>query len=91
MTQLRKNHLDYYYTKDDKGKEVQRSFLNKRAAVTAQRSGVAVNVWPYAPNGEFPLLRHDRRGFLPKKGKKRNTTHARLKRRNKARLRMHKR
>ena len=86
MTQLRKNYLPYYYTKNARGKEEQRTFLNKQMYQAPGPGGI-VNIWPYGPNGEFPVIRHDNRGFLPKKGKKRNMTHSRIKRRLKARRR----
>lgn len=89
MTQLRKEHLPYYYTeeKTPKGvKRTQHSFLNRRAFLLQQKSrNTGVAVWPYSPNGEFPVRNHDRRDFLPKKGKKRNMTHTRIKRRRKHR------
>lgn len=87
MTQLRKQYLTYYYTKDSKGKYVKHDYLNRRA-FNLQRActpSLAMQYWPYSPNGEFPVRHHDERGFLPKKGKRRNMTHARLKRRSKAR------
>ena len=92
MTQLRKQYLTYYYAKEEqkgafgkvKIKEVKRDFKNRMALMLAKANdpSLATVIWPYAPNGEFPLIRHDERGFLPRKGKKRNMTHARQKRRN---------
>lgn len=92
MTQLRKQHLTYYYAREEqkgafggvKTKEVKRDFVNRKAFMLMKASdpSMATLFWPYAPNGCFPVIRHDVRGFLPRKGKKRNMTHARQKRRN---------
>ena len=84
----------YYVREEQKGafgktkvKEVKRDFINRRAfeLMKASDPSMALMYWPYAPNGCFPLLHHDRRDFLPRKGKKRNMTHARQKRRNRRR------
>lgn len=41
------------------------------------------------PNAVFPC-KHEKRDFLPMRGKKHNRTHARMKRKNKARIRARK-
>lgn len=82
MSHLQKRYTDYFYREEGKGEQKK---LIKFPYMT--REGF-MRLYPMAvlpgPNAVFPC-KHEQRGFLPKKGKKSNRTHARLKRKYKAR------
>ena len=87
MSHLRRRYLDYFYKEGGKGRRVRLVKVNyvKLADFIAANPMVAI---PGA-NGVFPC-EHESRGFLSSNGKKSNRTHARYKRRNKARIKARK-
>lgn len=87
MSHLSRRYLDYFYRAEGKGRKeklVKVSYM-KRSAFMEQNPMLAVQ----GPNAVFPC-EHEERGFVSQKGKKSNHTHARYKRRNKARIRARK-
>lgn len=87
MSHLSRRYLDYFYREGGKGKKeelVKVSYM-KRSAFMEQNPMLAVQ----GLNAVFPC-EHEERGFVSQKGKKSNHTHARYKRRNKARIRARK-
>lgn len=87
MSHLSRRYTDYFYREEGKGDK------KKLIKVPYMTREEFMRMYPMAvlpsPNGAFPC-QHEERGFLPKKGKKRNRTHARYKRKNKARIRARK-
>lgn len=78
MSHLSRRYTNFFYVED--GRKLKRVFYLKR--------GEFLSRFPLSnlpgPNGIFPCD-HEKRDFLSKKGKKHNTTHARMKRKHKAR------
>lgn len=84
MSHLQRVYTDYYYRTPENGN---RNRLDKYAYLKKEEY---VKMFPMAgipgANGDFPC-KHEERGFLSKNGKKRNRTHARMKRNRKYRVR----
>ena len=91
MSHLSRRYTEHYYVEGAKGELVKKEVLhlNSPKYIRMQQDrGIAAQ--PYEmPNAVFPC-QHEERGFLSQKGKKSNHTHARWKRRNKARIRARK-
>lgn len=87
MSHLSRHYLDYFYVERGRGEKKQlvkvRYLKNREFASTNNLAHLDAPI--FKANGIFPYS-HDRRDFLPQKGKKHNRTKARMKRRNKARL-----
>lgn len=87
MSHLSRRYLDYFYRKSGKGKK------NGLVKVPYMKRSEFIESNPMIPiqgaNAVFPC-EHEERGFLSKKGRKTNRTHARCKRRNKARIKARK-
>lgn len=82
MSHLQRRYTDFFYREEGKvGKK-------KLIKVPLMTRSEFMRMYPMAvlpgPNPVFPC-KHEERDFLPKKGKKSNRTHSRLKRKNKAR------
>lgn len=79
MSHLERRYTDYFYVEGKNGRLIRMPYMTRREFL---------GKFPYSklpgPNGVFPC-EHEQRGFLPKMGKKSNHTHARMKRRRKAR------
>lgn len=98
MSHLSRRYTDYYYVEVEK-----KNFFGKKKKVLkkvfyirqsekvleAQEKALGISIPRQFPNAVFPC-QHEERGFVSKKGKKSNHTHARYKRRNKARIRARK-
>ena len=87
MSHLQKRYTDYFYREEGKGGQKK---LIKFPYMTRERF---MGIYPKAvlpgPNAVFPC-KHEQRDFLSKKGKKHNHTHARMKRKHKARMKARK-
>lgn len=84
MSQLQRRYTDYYYVYSGNGRRrelIKVQYLTRNEFLEKNPMAVLAG-----PNPIFPC-RHEERDFLPKNGKKRNHTHARMKRRRKARNR----
>lgn len=83
MSHLQRRYLDYFYVEQGKGTK------KKLVKVPYMKRKEFMDKFPMAtlpaPNAVFPC-EHEQRDFLPKKGKKHNRTHARMKRKRKARI-----
>lgn len=87
MSHLRRRYLDYFYRDGGKGKKRE---LVKVQYIKRSESIAANHMIPVeSANAVFPC-EHEERGFLSRKGRKTNRTHARYKRRNKARIKARK-
>lgn len=98
MSHLSRRYTDYFYRevevknifgkKRKQLKKIQYLHLSEKALQDIEKNlGYSlIRSYPYAV---FPC-QHEERGFLSQKGKKSNHTHARYKRRNKARIRARK-
>lgn len=87
MSHLSRRYTNYFYTVEGKGRHAR---LVKTAYLTRQQFIEKFPMTPLPPaSGMFPC-EHERRDFLPKNGKHVNRTKARMKRRNKARIRARK-
>jgi hypothetical protein len=87
MSHLQRRYTDYFYRvewKGDKEQLVKVPYMKQKEFMALH----PMTVLP-RPNAIFPC-EHERRDFLPKKGKKHNRTHARMKRKRKARFKMRK-
>jgi len=91
MSHLSRRYTEHYYVEGAKGKLEKKDVLHLNSPkyiAMQQARGIAAH--PYEmPNAVFPC-QHEERGFVSSKGKKSNRTHARYKRRNKARIRARK-
>lgn len=87
MSHLSRRYTDYFYVERGKGRKrhLQKVPYMKQSEFQKMYPMVALP----GPNGVFPC-EHEQRDFLSKKGKKSNHTHARYKRRNKARIKARK-
>lgn len=98
MSHLSRRYTDYFYRevevknwlgkKKKQLKKVQYLHLSEKALQDIEKS-MGCSILRSYPNAVFPC-QHEERGFVSKKGKKSNHTHARYKRRNKARIRARK-
>lgn len=84
MSSLQRRYTDYFYrieVKKNKEHLIKVPYMKQNDFLLmypmAQLSG---------PQGEFPYSGHEERDFLPKKGKRGNHTHTRMKRKRKARI-----
>lgn len=91
MSHLSRRYTEHYYVEGKNGKLEKKDVLHLNSPKyirMLKKRGIAAQ--PYEnPNAVFPC-QHEERGFLSKKGKKSNRTHARWKRKNKARIRARK-
>lgn len=87
MSHLQRNYLDYFYVEKGKGAK------KKLVKVPFMKRKEFMDKYPMVilptPKIEFPY-EHERRDFIPKKGKKHNRTHACMKRKHKARIKARK-
>ena len=87
MSHLQRRYTDYFYREEGKGDK------KKLIKVPYMTREEFMKMYPMAvlphPNAVFPC-KHEKRDFLSKKGKKSNRTHARLKRKYKARAKARK-
>lgn len=87
MSHLQRRYLDYFYVEQGKGTK------KKLVKVPYMKRNKFMAKFPMAvlsgPNAVFPC-EHEKRDFLSKKGKKHNHTHARMKRKHKARMKARK-
>ena len=100
MSHLSRRYTNYYYVEVEKKtgflgkkkvrvlKKVEYLSMNEQA-LQAQEKMLGISIPRTRPNAVFPC-KHEERDFLPKSGKKSNRTHARMKRKNKARIRARK-
>lgn len=83
MSHLQRRYTDYFYREEVKGNK------KKLIKVPYMKRTDFMAMYPMAvlpcPNAVFPC-KHEQRDFLSKKGKKHNHTHARMKRKHKARM-----
>ena len=83
MSHLQRRYTDYFYREEGKGNK------KKLIKVPYMKRTDFMAMYPMAvlpcPNAVFPC-KHEQRDFLSKKGKKHNHTHARMKRKHKARM-----
>ena len=88
MSHLQRRYTDYFYREEGKGDKKK---LIKVPYMTLEE---VMRMYPMAvlpcPNAVFPC-KHEKRDFLSKKGKKHNHTHARMKRKHKARMKARRR
>ena len=87
MSHLQRRYTDYFYREEGKGEQ------KKLIKVPYMTREEFMRKYPMAvlpgPNAVFQC-KHEKRDFLSKKGKKSNRTHARLKRKYKARAKARK-
>lgn len=83
MSHLSRRYTDHFY------REVARKSLFGSRTAKLVKVSYRKNTGIEIANAIFPC-EHEERGFLPKKSKKRNHTHVRYKRRNKARIKARK-
>ena len=87
MSHLQRRYTDYFYREEYKGGK------RKLIKVPYMKREKFMKMYPMAvlpgPNAVFPC-KHEQRDFLSKKGKKHNHTHARMKRKHKARMKARK-
>lgn len=98
MSHLQRRYTDFYYREVEKKnffgkkrkelKKVEYLHLTEKAIQDIEK-GMGYPIIRLYPNAVFPC-KHEERGFVSQKGKKSNRTHARYKRRNKARIRARK-
>lgn len=91
MSHLSRRYTEHYYVEGKKGELVKKDVLhlNSPRYIRMQKAR-GIPAYPYEhPNAVFPC-EHEQRGFLSKKGKKSNRTHARMKRKYKARAKARK-
>lgn len=98
MSHLSRRYTDYFYVEVEK-----KNFFGKKKkqlkkvhyirqsekVMEAQEKALGISIPRQWPNAIFPC-EHEQRDFMSKNGKKSNHTHARYKRRNKARIRARK-
>lgn len=88
MSHLQKRYTDFFYIEELKKGPFGRTKrkLKKKWYLTRKQfiELYPMQPWP-SPNGVFPC-QHEERDFLSNGGKKHNTTHRRMKRKNKARI-----
>ena len=90
MSHLSRRYTEHYYVDGGKGKLKKKDVLHLNSPKYRRLQEARGFAAPFEmPNAVFPC-QHEDRGFLSKKGKKSNHTHARYKRRNKARIRTRK-
>jgi hypothetical protein len=91
MSHLSRRYTEHYYVEGAKGKLEKKDVLHPNSPKNIRLQQVrGIATQPYEmPYAVFPC-QHEERGFLSQKGKKSNRTHARYKRRNKARIRARK-
>jgi len=91
MSHLSRRYTEHYYVEGAKGKLEKKDVLHLNSPkYIRMQQGRVLAAQPYEmPNAVFPC-QHEERGFVSAKGKKINRTHARWKRRNKARIRARK-
>ena len=87
MSHLQRRYTNYFYREEGKGDK------KKLIKIPYMTHEEFMKMYPMAvppdPNAVFPC-KHEKRDFLSKKGKKSNRTHARLKRKYKARAKARK-
>lgn len=97
MSHLQRRYTDFYYVEVEKKnffgrkkKELKKRYYIRQTekVLQAQEKELGISIPRMFPNAIFPC-EHEERGFVSK-GKKRNHTHARYKRRNKARIKARK-
>ena len=89
MSHLSRRYTEHYYVEGAKGKLEKKDVFNSPKYIRLQQER-GINAQPYEfPTAVFPC-QHEERGFVSQNGKKSNRTHARWKRRNKARIRARK-
>lgn len=98
MSHLSRRYTDYFYRevevknwlgkKKKQLKKIQYLHLSEKALQGIEKN-LGYSLIRSYPNAVFPC-QHEERGFVSQKGKKSNHTHARYKRRNKARIRARK-
>lgn len=87
MSHLQRRYTDYFYREEGKKGQkrlIKVPYLTREDIMRAGRMTALL-----CPNAVFPC-EHEKRDFLSKKGKKSNRTHARLKRKYKARAKKRK-
>ena len=92
MSHLSRRYTEHYYVEGANGKLEKKDVLHLNSPkyiAMQQARGISVQPYYERPNAVFPC-QHEERGFVSPKGKKSNHTHARWKRRNKARIRARK-
>lgn len=87
MSHLQRHYTDYFYREEGKNGKKKLIKVSHLTREEIMRAGL-MTALP-GPNAVFPC-EHEQRGFLSKKGKKSNRTHARLKRKYKARAKARK-
>ena len=87
MSHLSRRYTEHYYVEGAKGKLEKKDVLHLNSLkYIRQQQFRGIAAQPHEmPNAVFPC-QHEERGFVSQKGKKINRTHARMKRRNKARI-----
>ena len=91
MSHLSRRYTEHYYVEGKKGKLEKKDVLHLNSPkYIAMQQARGIPLQPYEmPNAVFPC-QHEERGFVSPNGKKSNRTHARMKRRNKGRIRARK-
>lgn len=98
MSHLSRRYTDYYYVEVEKKtffgkkkKETRKVYYVSQSekVLQAQEKALGISIPRNFPYAVFPC-QHEERGFVSAKGKKSNHTHARYKRKNKARIRARK-
>ena len=87
MSHLQRRYTDYFYREEGKGdkkKLIKVPYMTREEFMRMYTMAVLPG-----PDAVFPC-KHEKRDFLSKKGKKSNRTHARLKRKYKARAKARK-
>ena len=82
MSHLQRRYTDYFYREEGKGDK--KKLIKVPYMTREEFMKIPMAVLP-GPNAVFPC-KHEKRDFLSKKGKKHNHTHARMKRKHKARM-----
>lgn len=97
MSHLSRRYTDFYYVEVEKKnffgrkkKELKKVYYIRQSekVLEAQEKALGISIPRQFPNAVFPC-QHEERGFVGS-GKKSNHTHARYKRRNKARIKARK-
>lgn len=87
MSSLQKRYTDSFYIEQEspgKRKLVKKPYMNRRTFIELFPNAVLPGA-----NGVFQC-RHEQRDFIPKKCRKKNHTHVRMKRKHKARMKARK-
>ena len=98
MSHLHRRYTDFYYVEVEKKsffgrkkKELKKVYYIRQTekVLQAQEKALGISIPRQFPYAIFPC-EHEQRGFVSARGKKSNHTHARYKRKNKARIRARK-